>query len=72
MREVVTVSLPKAYRVRLDRLTKKSRSSRSDLVRKALDQLFLKQDFLAVSKKLATQAKKQGIFSDEDVFRLTS
>lgn len=72
MREVITVSLPKVDKKRLDKMTKHTKTSRSDIIRKALDIYLTKLEFKRISSSLIPEAQAQGIFTDEDVFRLVS
>jgi len=68
MRETVTVSLPEEIKNELDRVVKEEGVSRSDVVRESLrDYLFIRQ-FRRLRAKMSTKARKQGIFTDQDVF----
>ena len=72
MRNAVTISLPPKLKKDLDRVTALEGVSRSDVIRECLrDQLFL-LEFRALRKKGMARARKRGIFTDEDVFKLIS
>ena len=72
MRETITISLPKDMRKALDRVTKERGVSRSDVVREALRRTLFLEEFQALRERLIPLAQKQGIYTDEDVFKLVS
>jgi len=72
MREVITVSLPTTTKKKLDKISKQAHTNRSDIIRKALDIYLTKLEFHRIREKLIPEARAQGIFKDEDVFRLVS
>jgi len=72
MRQAVTVSLPKELKVQLDRMSKREHLNRSDVVREALQQYLVRQDFHTLRRGFMLDAQKRGIFTDEDVFRVVS
>lgn len=72
MRQTITVSLPEEIRSKLDRLAKKERATRSDIVREALRQYFIRDKYQNLREKLVIEGQKRGLFTDEDVFREVS
>ncbi len=72
MRETITVSLPKILKKKLDRQVKQEHINRSDIVREALRDYFTLQEFRRLRAKMIPLAEKQGIYTDEDVFRKVS
>lgn len=72
MRESISISLPKDLRKELDRLTKAEGASRSDLVRAALREYIFIRRFRALRQRLMPYAEAQGLYTDEDIFRVVS
>ncbi len=56
----------------MDRMSKREHLHRSDVVREAVQQYLVRQEFHALRRSLIPDAQKRGIFTDEDVFRLVS
>jgi hypothetical protein len=72
MGEVLTIRVPKGTRRKLEKAARAQRLTVSQYVRLALDiQQFLDL-FEAARAELIPQARKQGIFTDEDVFKIVS
>lgn len=72
MRDTVTVSLPKEIRKKLDRLAKHEHLNRSNVVLEALRRFLIEWEFDEACKPLVIKARRQGIYSDEDVFKIVS
>ncbi|MBI5360835.1 MAG: CopG family transcriptional regulator [Planctomycetes bacterium] len=72
MRETITISVPKSIKQKLDSLTKKEHLNRSDIVREALRQFFVKQEFRSLRHIMVPKAEQAGIYTDEDVFHRVS
>ena len=72
MRETITISLPNSIKKKLDKIVKSEHLNRSDVVREALRQYFAVQEFRRLRNLMVPEAEKQGIYTDEDVFRLVS
>lgn len=72
MRETITISLPSFIKEKLDNLTKKEHLNRSDIVREALRQYFIRQEFRRLRRRMIPEAEKQGLYNDEDVFKKIS
>jgi len=72
MRESISISLPEDVKAELDRFTEARGVSRSDVVREALADYLFVQRFRALRARLMPYAEAQGIFTDEDVFRIVS
>lgn len=72
MRESLTVSLPPRTKKLIERAASESGLTTSEYVRLAIFRK-LWQDAAAESRRVAVpRARKRGVFSDEDVFRLIS
>jgi Arc/MetJ-type ribon-helix-helix transcriptional regulator len=68
VRETITISLPKEIKEELDRVTKRERVTRSDVVRESLrDYLFLRQ-FRSLRTRMVAKAQSRGVYTDQDVF----
>lgn len=72
MRESISISLPADLKDELDQATAAEGISRSDLVRDALRAYLLARRFRALRAAMLPYAEAQGVFTDEDVFRLVS
>lgn len=72
MRDTITISIPKRMRKDLDAVTREEGLSRSEVVRESLRKYLLIRRFRAIRRKLVPYARKQGIYTDEDVFKIVS
>ena len=72
MRESISISLPEPIKAELDRFSEAQGVSRSDTVRAALQEYLFIRKFRALRAQIVPLAQAQGIFTDEDVFRLIS
>jgi metal-responsive CopG/Arc/MetJ family transcriptional regulator len=72
MRETITISIPKSIKQKLDGMMKREHLNRSDIIREALRQYFIRQEFRRLRQLMVPEAEKRGIYTDEDVFRRVS
>ena len=72
MRETLTISLPKDLRRNLDKMAKVEGVTSSEYVRRAVKADIFRRALRAARRELVPQARKQGIFTDEDVFKIVS
>ena len=72
MRQVITVSLQPELRKKLDKSVKALKTTRSDIIKRALDQYLYQQETNRLRAKLRPYAEKAGFFSEEDVYRAIS
>ncbi len=72
MREVISVSLTKDLKEKLEKLSKSLENSKSEIVKQALRQFFAKEEFKNLRGKMTPEAKKRGIYTDEDIFEKIS
>jgi metal-responsive CopG/Arc/MetJ family transcriptional regulator len=72
MRESTSISLPADLKDELDQAMAAEGTSRSDLVRDALPACLLARRFRELRAAMLPYAEAQGVFTDEDVFRLVS
>lgn len=72
MRETISISLSEEIKTELDEAVQAEGLTRSDVVRQALrDYLFLRK-FRTLRAEMMTEAQSQGIFTEEDVFKIVS
>jgi metal-responsive CopG/Arc/MetJ family transcriptional regulator len=72
MRQTLTISLPKALRTELSRIAKRKGITRSEFVRKAIQDQIWDEAFQTTRRMLVPRARAMGIYTDEDVFKLIS
>ena len=72
MRTVLSVSLPENITEELDKFAKSTGRNKSDIVKESLSLFLWEMKLKAVQRKLGTKAKKLGIVSEEDVFKVIS
>ena len=72
MRATLTISLPPDLRRELSRSAKKQRMSASEFVRDALRRRLALDRFRSLRERAMAQARAQGIYTDEDVFKIVS
>ncbi|MBP7739075.1 MAG: ribbon-helix-helix protein, CopG family [Spirochaetes bacterium] len=69
MREILTISVDKALKNKVERAAKRLRVSKSELVKKAIEKYIVKEEFDELRNLLIPYAEKAGYFTDEDVFK---
>ena len=67
MRASVSVSLPKKLTNEINKITKESHVTRSELVRTALEEYLFKLRFRKTRERLIIKARNKGMFTDDDV-----
>ena len=72
MRTTLTVSLPRKMRREIGQSARALHLTESEFVRRALQDRLWEEAFEASRRKLVPLARAQGIYTDEDVFRLVS
>lgn len=72
MRQTVAVSLPADLTARLDVVADEEGTSRSEVVRDAVNRYLALRQFQKVRESLIPFAEAVGVLSDEDVFRSIS
>ncbi len=72
MRDTITISIPKQLRKDLDAFTQEEGISRSEVVRESLRNYLVIRRFRDIQRKLTPFARKQGVYTDEDVFKIVS
>ena len=72
MREVVSISLDKKTKAKLDKYAKRRSVKRSVLVKEALNKYLIVEELKEKRNELRPYAEKQGFFSEEDLFKVIS
>ncbi len=72
MRSTLTISLPAQLRSTLSRSAKQQGLTESELVRRALQRQLWAEAFEATRRELVPRARAQGVYTDEDVFKMIS
>ena len=72
MQEVITIRVPKGTRRKLEARARAEQLTLSQYVRRALDAEELLGAFEAARAELVPRARSQGIYTDDDVFKLVS
>ncbi len=72
MEEILTIRVPKGTRRRLERRARAEKLTLSQYVRRALDSEALLGALEAARADLVPVARSQGVYTDEDVFKIVS
>jgi predicted transcriptional regulator len=72
MRSVVSVSLPPELANELDRLARKTGRTKSDILKESFSAYLWDQQLRVLQRYFIPRAKKAGILTEEDVFRVVS
>lgn len=69
MREILTISVDRALKMKVEKAAKRLKVSKSELVKKAIEKYIVKEEFQELRSLLVPHAEKAGYFTDEDVFK---
>jgi metal-responsive CopG/Arc/MetJ family transcriptional regulator len=69
MREILTISVDKALKIKVERAAKRLKVSKSELVKKAIEKYIVKEELQDIRSLLIPYAEKAGYFTEEDVFK---
>jgi hypothetical protein len=72
MEEILTIRVPKGTRRRLEQRARAEKLTLSQYIRRALDTEALLGALEAARADLMPVARRKGIYTDEDVFRIVS
>ncbi|MEO7300097.1 MAG: CopG family transcriptional regulator [Verrucomicrobiota bacterium] len=72
MRTTLTISLPPTLRKNVSRAAKANHITESEFVRNAVKRQLWMEAFEETRRKLVPLARAQGIYTDEDVFKIIS
>ncbi len=72
MRSIITLSLPPTLKKQMDVVATRYKTNRSQIIQQAIDDFLTRQEFNQLHQRLMQKAKRQGTFTDEDVFKQVS
>ena len=72
MRETLTVSLPGDLRRNLNKMARAEGVTASEFVRQSVKVALFRRSLQAARRELVPQARAEGIYTDEDVFKIIS
>ena len=72
MNQKFEISLPNKLNKELELVTLEEGLSKTELVKKAVEDYLFVRKFRSIRKKLTAKAKEKGIKSDEDIFKEVS
>jgi predicted DNA-binding protein len=72
MRSVISVSLPPDLAGELDRLARETGRTKSDILKESFGAYLWENQFRVLQRYYIPRAKKAGIMTEEDVFRVVS
>jgi len=72
MRTVLSISLPEKIALELNEFARGMGRNKSDIVKESISQFLWEARFNKSRKTLAGKAKKQGIVTEEDMFKAVS
>ena len=72
MRDTITIRLPEKLQRDLDKVVKAEKTSKSDVIRDALERYIALKRFQQLRKKVLPFAEAEGLVTDEDVFKAIS
>jgi predicted transcriptional regulator len=68
MQESITILVPSELKLALDEITRTAGASPDELVGEAIKQYLFVRRFRTLREKMEPNARKQGVFTDQDVF----
>ena len=72
MRDTITIRLSEKLRQDLNRVVKAEKTSKSDVIRNAIERYIALKRFQQLRKKVLPFAEAEGLVTDEDVFKAIS
>jgi metal-responsive CopG/Arc/MetJ family transcriptional regulator len=72
MRDTLTISLPAELRQQVARVCKRRQLTQSEFIRRALQEKLWEEAIEESRRRLVPLARAQGLYTDEDVFRVIS
>lgn len=72
MRGTITIRLPEKLQRDLDRVVKTEKTSKSDIIRDAIERYIALKRFQQLRKKVLPFAEAEGLVTDEDIFKAIS
>jgi predicted transcriptional regulator len=68
MQESITISVPSELKLALDEITRAAGTPPDELVGEAIKQYLFVRRFRTLRERMESNARKQGVFTDQDVF----
>lgn len=72
MRDTITIRLPEKLQRDLERVVKIEKTSKSDVIRDAIERYIALKRFQQLRRKVLPFAEAEGLVTDEDVFNAIS
>jgi metal-responsive CopG/Arc/MetJ family transcriptional regulator len=72
MTETITIRLPKKIQEELEKVVRKEKTSKSEVIREAIARYLAVKRFQQLRKQVLPFAEAQGLLTDEDVFKVIS
>jgi metal-responsive CopG/Arc/MetJ family transcriptional regulator len=72
MRDTLTISLPAQLRKQVARASRRRQLTQSEFIRRALQDKLWEDAIEESRRQLVPRARAQGLYTDEDVFRVIS
>jgi len=72
MRDTITIRLPEKLQRDLDRVIKAEKTSKSEVIRDAIERYIALKRFQQLRKKILPFAEAEGLITDEDIFKAIS
>jgi predicted transcriptional regulator len=72
MRNTITIRLPEKLQRDLERFVKAEKTSKSDVIRDAIERYIALKRFQQLRRKVLPFAEAEGLVTDEDVFKAIS
>jgi metal-responsive CopG/Arc/MetJ family transcriptional regulator len=69
MREILSISLDKSLKNKVEKTAERLSVSKSELVKKAIEKYIAHEDLKDIRSILLPYAEKAGFYTDEDVFK---
>jgi metal-responsive CopG/Arc/MetJ family transcriptional regulator len=68
MRQILTISIDKALKTKVEKTAKMLKVSKSELVKKAIEKYIAHEELSYIRSTLLPYGEKAGYYTDEDVF----
>ncbi len=68
MREILSISVDKALKTKVEKAAKRLKVTKSELVKKAIEKYIAKEEFRELRSLLMPYGEKAGYYTDEDIF----
>ena len=69
MREILSISLDKSLKEKIEKTAERLSVTKSELVKKAIEKYIAHEDLKDIRSILLPYAEKAGFYTDEDVFK---